>query len=99
MAITKVGDYISSALQKAQDATSSRTSSEDKTASARDVSTTSDKVEISKGAQEMAKVSKVATDGDDIRTEVVDRVRSMIDSGNYSVSPDKVAAKMMEEVW
>jgi flagellar biosynthesis anti-sigma factor FlgM len=98
MAITKVGDYISSALQKAQD-TVQRTSSEDKTASTKDVSSASDKVDISKGAQEMAKVSKVASDTDDIRTEVVDQVRSMVQNDTYVVSPEKVAARMVEEIW
>lgn len=97
MAISKVGDYISSALQKAQD-TLPRASSEEKAATGKEVPTTTDKVEISKSAQEMAKVSKVATDESDIRTELVDQVRSSLAAGTYSVSPEKIASKMLEEM-
>lgn len=98
MAITKLGDYVSSALQQSQD-TASKVASDDKTNVGRDVSATTDRVEISKEAQEMAKVSKVAPDENDIRTEVVDRIRGSINDGSYTISADKIAAKMMEEIW
>ena len=97
MAIGKVGDYISSALQKAQD-TSPRTTSEEKASTGKETTAATDKVEISKGAQEISKVSKVATDKDDIRTELVDRVRSSLAAGTYSVSPEKISSKMLDEI-
>lgn len=99
MAISKVGTYPPSDLQKPQE-TAPRPGGEDKTASAKEAAAaTPDKVDISKGAQEMAKANKVAMERGDIRTEEVERVRNMVNDQTYVVQPEKIAAKMLDEVF
>jgi flagellar biosynthesis anti-sigma factor FlgM len=59
----------------------------------------SDRVEFSKGYQEIGKLRKVVMEMADIRTERVDQVRQMIQNGTYEINPGKVAGSILEEQW
>jgi negative regulator of flagellin synthesis FlgM len=61
-------------------------------------SETADRVELSKGYQEINRIKKLAMEMNDIRTERVDQVRRMIESNSYVINPDKIANKMLEEL-
>ncbi|SMC19418.1 anti-sigma-28 factor, FlgM family [Desulfacinum hydrothermale DSM 13146] len=58
-----------------------------------------DRVELSKEALEMAKTKKVMMEREEIRTERVDQLRQMLQNGSYTVQADKVAAKMLDEIF
>jgi flagellar biosynthesis anti-sigma factor FlgM len=57
----------------------------------------SDRVAFSQGYQEIDKIKKVVTEMADIRTERVDQVRNMIQSGVYGVDPNQLADKILDE--
>ena len=59
----------------------------------------SDRVQFSMGYQEIDKIKKVVMEMADIRTERVDHVRNMIQSGAYKVNPEQVAGKILDEQW
>ncbi len=100
MDIKKIASYSDQKPAKAQEA-ELRQAEQTKTTSAKVNSTaeSSDRVALSRGYQEIDKIKKVVMDRADIRTERVDQVRKMIQSGTYEVDPSKVASKMLEEVW
>jgi negative regulator of flagellin synthesis FlgM len=58
----------------------------------------SDRVQFSKDYQEMGKIKQVLMDMPDIRTERVDKIQNMIQSGTYQVDPDLVAGKILDEL-
>jgi len=57
-----------------------------------------DRVELSKGYQEIDKIKKVVMDMADIRTERVDQIRSMIQNGTYQVDAEQVAGKILDDL-
>jgi flagellar biosynthesis anti-sigma factor FlgM len=59
----------------------------------------SDRVEFSRGYQELDKLKKVVMEMTDIRTERVDQIRDAIQNGAYEINSDKVAARILEEQW
>jgi flagellar biosynthesis anti-sigma factor FlgM len=58
----------------------------------------SDRVQLSKGYQELNKVKKVTMELSDIRTDRVDHIRNMIANNTYSLEPAKIADKMLDEL-
>jgi len=58
----------------------------------------SDRVELSKGYQEVDKLRKVVMEMSDVRMERVDHIRNMIQRGTYQVDPDKVAGKILDDL-
>ncbi len=58
-----------------------------------------DRVEFSKGYAEMAEVRKTTVTEGDVRPDQVERFKTMIDNGEYTVEPDKVASKIIESGW
>jgi negative regulator of flagellin synthesis FlgM len=59
---------------------------------------TSDRVQISKDYQEMGKIKQVLMDMPEIRTERVNKIQNMIQSGTYQVDPGLVAGKILDEL-
>ena len=57
----------------------------------------SDRVELSKGYQEIDKIKKVVMEMADVRTERVDQIRNMIQNGTYQVDPKQIAGKILDE--
>ncbi|NLI82505.1 MAG: flagellar biosynthesis anti-sigma factor FlgM [Deltaproteobacteria bacterium] len=97
MEVKKVATYMSQSLQKPQE-TASRGSTEDKAVSGKETPAPPDRLELSKGYQEVAQVKKVMMERDDLRMERVDRIRNMIEKNTYQVDPDKIAEKMLDEL-
>ncbi len=58
-----------------------------------------DRVEFSKEAREMAQANKVAMHRDEIRAERVEQLRQMVQNGTYTVDAEKLAAKMLDEIF
>lgn len=56
-----------------------------------------DRVQFSREALEMAR-SQVAMDREEVRTEKVDALRRQIQEGTYTVDPQKIAARMLDEI-
>lgn len=60
-------------------------------------SSSSDSVDISDKAREFGRIKKMLEDIPSVRVETVDRIRSDISSGAYTVDAAKVAEKMIEK--
>lgn len=58
----------------------------------------SDRVELSKGYQEIDKIKKVVMEMEDVRTERVEQIRSMIQNGTYQVDSGQVAGSILDEL-
>lgn len=96
MAIKKVGGYGSSSVQSSRGV--GRKSATRKGSSTSDASGASDRVQLSRGYQEMAEIKKVLMTGDDVRTERVEEIQNQVENNTYEVQPDKVAEKMLDEM-
>jgi negative regulator of flagellin synthesis FlgM len=95
MEIGKLAAYSAQNAQKAD----SRVNTEQQTVVGKNVSAGADRVEFSKSYTEMARMKKTMTENDDIRTEQVERLRTMVQNGTYEVQPDKIAEKMLDALW
>ena len=97
MEVKKVNPYITQATQRAQE-TNNRAAAEEKI-SGRDVPVEPDRVNLSSGYQEMAQVKKVMMERDEIRVEQVDPLRAAINTQAYQPNAEKIASKMLEEMF
>lgn len=97
MEVKKVAAYTNESLQKTKEA-APRAGGDAKMVPGKDAQSTPDRVELSKGYQEMAQAKKVMMERGDLRMEKVDRIRSMIESNAYRIDPEKTAEKMLEEL-
>lgn len=96
--IKKIDAYSAQAPQKVRDSIQS-TKEEQESASGKEVSAASDRVQLSKGYQEMSQVKKVVMQRGELRTERLDNLRNMIENNSYSIKPEKIAEKMLKELW
>ncbi len=55
------------------------------------------KVELSPRAQEAKRIKEIAMAAPDVDTEKVERLRKLIDAGNYKVDAQAVADRMVDE--
>lgn len=60
--------------------------------------TGNDQISISDRAKEIARITEIIGYTPDIRASKVDSLKQSVDSGNYSVSSEKVAEKMLNEI-
>lgn len=95
MDVKKVGQYLADAVQNSMTAPQ-KPNGEDKPG--KDSGVSADKLDLSKDYQELAQVKKIMMSRDQIRTEKVDQIRSQLESGTYAVDPEKIAARMVEEI-
>lgn len=56
-----------------------------------------DKVEISSKALDLKAMSEAAMKTPDVRTEKVEALKVQVESGQYQVSPEKLAERLIEE--
>ena len=98
MDIKKINAYAVQAPQKAQEQVP-RAPVEDKAVSGQEPNVETDRVNWSRGYQEMAQVKKVMMSGDEVRAEQVDQVRNMVNNGSYPIVSEEIAEKMLDEVW
>jgi len=73
-----------------------QTGSQEKNVGANAVS--SDRVQLSKGYQDLAQAQKAVSWTSDIRTEKVQQIKTQLDTGNYQIKPDQIAQKMLDEI-
>jgi flagellar biosynthesis anti-sigma factor FlgM len=99
MAISKIPGYAGQQVGKPQETEASRVDP-GKTGQGKDTAPSrgSDRVEFSTQYQTINNVKKVAMSHDDIRTELVDHLRTMVENNTYNVNPTKVADKMLDEL-
>jgi len=96
MDIKKVGAYSNQSLQKAQEQ-QRQSRGEEKTTS-QEASTGADRVQLSKGYQEMSQLKKVVMERGEIRAERVDQLRNLVQNNLYEIDPEKIAGKMLDEL-
>lgn len=97
MEIKKINAYAAHAPQKAQEP-AQRPTGEEKTIPNQESTVEPDRVEWSRGYQEMAQVKRVMMDRSELRTEQVDQIRNMVKDGSYIIDPEKIAERMLEEI-
>lgn len=95
MNIKKVASYMTGAIQNPREQTQ-KVSEDNKAAQTN--GTSSDRVQLSKDYQDLTQAKKVSMSRDEIRTDKVDQIRSALAGGNYTINPDGVAGKMLDEV-
>lgn len=98
MEIKRIGTYATQVAQRTSEQ-NARAVGDEKSVSGKEATAESDRVRLSRGYQEMAQVKKVMMDRADIRTDRVDHFRNMITNNAYVVEPDKVAERMLQDVW
>jgi len=94
MNIKKIAPYSTESVQGTS-GTSTKVSGDGKSTLAAGAS--SDRLELSSDYQGIVQAKKTMMTGDDVRTEKVEFFRGQVESGEYTVNPDEVAASMMEE--
>lgn len=60
--------------------------------------TTAEKVLLSPKAKDIAKINEIIKASPDIRTEKVERIKSEIATGTYSVDGKEIAEKILKEI-
>ena len=96
MEIKKIDVYGTQSFQKIQEQ-QRQLRGEERTHS-QETSTAADRVELSKGYQEMSQLKKVMMERDELRAERVDQLRNLIQNDIYEVDPEKLAAKILEDI-
>lgn len=57
-----------------------------------------DRVELSGKAKELDALKKIINELPDMRAKKVEEIKKAIETGNYTVDPNKVASKLLEEL-
>jgi flagellar biosynthesis anti-sigma factor FlgM len=97
MEIKNIANYLANAVEGAK-APTPRPNGEQKTGAGKETGVPSDRVVLSRDYQDLAQAQKVDMARDDIRTERVDQIRSMIAQGAYVTDPEKTAGRMLDEI-
>jgi len=97
MEIKKMSSYLAQVAQQV-DLSALRSAEDGKATNGREGQVPPDRVEFSREAQEMAQVKKVMMERDELRAERVDHLRQMVENGTYKVEPEKIAARMLDEI-
>lgn len=97
MEIKRIGAYPAQGAQRAPEQASRVM--EEKAANGRESSREADRLKLSGPYREMVQVKKVMMDRSETRMEKIDHFRTMVQQQSYVVEPEKVAAKMIEDMW
>lgn len=98
MEIKRIAGYPTVQINRLNDG-AERTGGDEKRTSAKDLGVASDRVDFSKGYQEMVQARKVMMDRSDVRTDVVEQYRNEIKTNTYTVDAEKIAESMLGGVW
>jgi flagellar biosynthesis anti-sigma factor FlgM len=98
MAINRIDTYTTQAPQRTAEQ-NGRPVADDKTIPVKDATVESDSVKLSRSYQEMAQVKKVMTDQEEMRMDRVNHLRESVAAGAYSVQPERVAERMLQDMW
>jgi len=98
MDIKKITDYSNQMPAQVQEP-EFRAAEQTKTPSAKlgAAGEASDRVQLSQGYQQIDKIKNMLRDMADIRTERIEQIGKMVQSGTYEVRPDLVAARMLDD--
>lgn len=96
MDITKINIYASQPVQQPQE-NSHRLRTEQNDPETKPA--TLDRVEFSGKYKEVTELTKISMERDEIRTELVERFRNLIQNDQYSIDPEEIADKMLSEVF
>ncbi len=58
-----------------------------------------DRVEFSKGCREMLQARRAALEDNEVRTERVEQLRSLVEADKYMVEPEALADRLLEAFW
>jgi flagellar biosynthesis anti-sigma factor FlgM len=94
MAISKIPPYMTNTVQNST--TSGKPGAQEKATVVNGVS--SDRVQLSKDYQDLAQAQKSITGTPEVRTEMVQRIKNQLESGNYQIKPSEIAGKMLDEI-
>ncbi|MGD0398826.1 MAG: flagellar biosynthesis anti-sigma factor FlgM [Syntrophobacteraceae bacterium] len=95
MAISKIPPYLTNAVSNSG-AAAGKTGAQEKTTAGNGVS--SDRVQLSKDYQDLAQAQKAVAGTDEVRTAMVQQIKSQLESGSYQVNPGAIAGKMLDEI-
>ena len=95
MAISKIPPYLTNAVSNSG-AAAGKTGAQEKTTAGNGVS--SDRVQLSKDYQDLAQAQKSITGTGEIRTAMVQQIKSQVESGSYQINPGAIAGKMIDEI-
>jgi len=99
MEVKKIATYTQQAVQKPQD-TAVKSQTDEKDLRAKDTAPPQqDLVQLSDASKGLAQVNKVTMEREDVRTEKVESLRQMVLNDTYPVDLEKVAGKMLDEMW
>ncbi len=93
MNINKLTPYLTEAVHNSKVV---KPGGEEKTVAASGIS--SDKVQLSKDYKELAQAQKTMAGTEESRTAKVEQLRNQLKSGSYTVNPDAIAGKMLDEI-
>lgn len=97
MDIKKVGSYMANSLHVQENRPVRPEEQPGQISNIREAEGMEDRVQFSREALELAR-SRVMMDREDIRSEKVEALRQKIQEGTYSVDPQKIAARMLDEI-
>jgi flagellar biosynthesis anti-sigma factor FlgM len=95
MNIRKIPPYLTNAVQSSRGA-AGKPGAQEKAAVGNGVS--SDRLQLSEDYKDLANAQKAITGTDEVRTEMVQRIKDQLESGNYRVKPGEIAGKMLDEI-
>ncbi len=98
MDVSRIPAYMNRPVEKAQDVVSPG-KTDDKSIGTRESSASQDRVQLSDRYREVELAKKVTMQQEEIRLEKVEPLRQAIKNGTYVVEPEKLAEKMMGEIW
>ncbi|MGA2027179.1 MAG: flagellar biosynthesis anti-sigma factor FlgM [Syntrophobacteraceae bacterium] len=95
MAISKIPPYLTNAVNNSS-AAAGKPGAQEKATVVNGVS--SDRVQLSKNYQDLAQAQKSITGTGEVRTEMVQQIKSQLESGSYQINPGAIAGKMLDEI-
>lgn len=98
MDVSKIPPYVAQPVEKSQEM-NPPDKLEEKTSGVRETSMRQDRVQLSDRYHEVNLAKQVTMESEDIRTAKVEELRKQINSGTYVVQPEKLAEKMLGEIW
>lgn len=98
MDVTRVSPHVNQPVEKVQEVNSPGRN-EDRCAGLQESGASKDRVQLSGQHREVDMAKKVTMQQDEVRLEKVEQLRQAVKSGTYVVEPEKIAEKMLGEIW
>lgn len=96
--IQKINSHVAQVYQQQKASEPNQVSRTDgKSSSGSGIPAATDSVQLSRKSQEIDQLQKAAAASGQIRSENVAQVQNQIQSNSYTIQPDKIADKMLQE--